>query len=270
MHLPDGAVSPGCAAVAACVAGSIAVPALLFARKCAPRHPWRLAMASALVFAAQGLNVQILPGVSAHVIGAFLLAWSFGAVWGSITMSAIVALQAIVFGDGGAMALGVNVINMAVVPCLVVYPLWKRRGCGTRAGAMAGAWVSVMAAALAASLALLSNPANRVSLFGQMLSMHALAGLLEAGAMLLVMVLAQEFRRTRLDPAPVLLATAILVAVAAMLFTSTSPDALSAMLGSGSEAGYSFAGTLAGLIALVACMRLFSIVLQPGELHDRQ
>jgi cobalt/nickel transport system permease protein len=73
----------------------------------------------ALVFAAQAVNVPILPGVSGHFVGGVLLAWLLGEGLGAWTMTVVLALQAIL-GDGGALAFGANVLNMALLPAAMV------------------------------------------------------------------------------------------------------------------------------------------------------
>jgi cobalt/nickel transport system permease protein len=69
-----------------------------------------------LVFAAQMLNVPVLASSSVHFVGGVLLAELLGPALGVLTMSAVLLLQAIILGDGGMAALGVNITNMALLP----------------------------------------------------------------------------------------------------------------------------------------------------------
>lgn len=78
----------------------------------------------AFVFAAQMINFAI-PGTgsSGHIGGGVLLAALLGPYAAFITMSAVLLIQALFFGDGGLLAYGCNLFNMGVLTCFVVYPL---------------------------------------------------------------------------------------------------------------------------------------------------
>ncbi len=106
----------------------------------------------AFVFAAQMINFPVGLGTSAHLVGGALLAYTLGAAPAALVMTAILAIQAFVFQDGGVLALGANVFNMAIAGVLAAYlpfQLWsaKRR----RVAIFAGAFLAVM---VSASLAL--------------------------------------------------------------------------------------------------------------------
>lgn len=78
----------------------------------------------AFVFAAQMINFTI-PGTgsSGHIIGGILLAALLGPWAAFITLSSVLIIQCLIFADGGLMALGCNLLNMAAVSCLLAYPL---------------------------------------------------------------------------------------------------------------------------------------------------
>lgn len=78
----------------------------------------------AFIFAAQMINFAI-PGTgsSGHIVGGILLAAILGPWAALITLSSVLVIQSLVFADGGFMALGCNILNMAVMSCLVAYPL---------------------------------------------------------------------------------------------------------------------------------------------------
>jgi cobalt/nickel transport system permease protein len=81
----------------------------------------------AFVFAAQMINFPIPLGTSAHLVGGALMTIVLGPAAASVVMTAILIIQAFVFQDGGIMALGANVINMALIGVLagyVPYRLW--------------------------------------------------------------------------------------------------------------------------------------------------
>lgn len=78
----------------------------------------------AFVFAAQMVNFTI-PGTgsSGHIGGGMLLAAILGGPSAMLAISAVLIIQALFFADGGILALGCNIFNMGVIPCLIVYPL---------------------------------------------------------------------------------------------------------------------------------------------------
>lgn len=87
----------------------------------------RMGVMGAFVFAAQMINFSI-PGTgsSGHLVGGILLSAVLGPWAALITLSSVLLLQCLVFADGGFMALGCNILNMAVLSCLVAYPLLFR------------------------------------------------------------------------------------------------------------------------------------------------
>jgi cobalt/nickel transport system permease protein len=81
----------------------------------------------AFVFAAQMVNFQLplMPGTSGHMVGAVLLAIILGPYAGTIAISSVVIVQCLIFQDGGLLALGCNIINMALVPSFVGYWIYR-------------------------------------------------------------------------------------------------------------------------------------------------
>ena len=86
----------------------------------------------AFVFAAQMVNFQLpaMPGTSGHMVGAVLLAIILGPHLGAIAISSVVIIQCLIFQDGGLLALGCNIINMALVPSYLGYFLYKTATAG--------------------------------------------------------------------------------------------------------------------------------------------
>src|SRR5260370_29550528 len=112
-----------------------------------------LGVMGAFVFAAQMINFPVGLGTSAHLVGGALLAYTLGAAPAALVMTAIIAIQAFVFQDGGVLALGANVFNMAIAGVLAGYlpfQLWGR-GQWRKQAIFAGAFLSVL---VSASLAL--------------------------------------------------------------------------------------------------------------------
>lgn len=126
MHMSDALLSPAvaltmCAAAGGAVAYSAAkLKKNEFSEKKLPLT----AIAGAFVFAAQMINFTI-PGTgsSGHIGGGILLAALVGGDAALLAVTAVLVIQALFFADGGLLALGCNIFNMGVIPCLVVYPL---------------------------------------------------------------------------------------------------------------------------------------------------
>lgn len=78
----------------------------------------------AFVFAAQMINFAI-PGTgsSGHIVGGILLSAILGPWAALLTLSSVLILQCLLFADGGFLALGCNILNMAALSCLAAYPL---------------------------------------------------------------------------------------------------------------------------------------------------
>lgn len=116
-----------------------------------------MAVLTAMFFAAQMMNYPIIGGTTAHVLGGPILAITLGPYGGLISMTIILLIQALFFGDGGLTTLGANVWNMGVVATFLPYIVWllfpkNRRG--MIAGAFLGAFVGNVAAAISAGLEL--------------------------------------------------------------------------------------------------------------------
>ena len=81
----------------------------------------------AFVFAAQMINFTI-PGTgsSGHLCGSMLLSAILGPFAGFLTMIGILLIQCLLFADGGLLALGCNVWNMAFYGCFIGgFLIWK-------------------------------------------------------------------------------------------------------------------------------------------------
>ena len=83
-----------------------------------------MGIAGALVFAGQMINFTI-PGTgsSGHIGGGILLSGLLGGIPAFLSIAAVLIIQCLFFADGGLLALGCNIFNLGVIPCLIVYPL---------------------------------------------------------------------------------------------------------------------------------------------------
>ncbi|MBM3811641.1 MAG: cobalamin biosynthesis protein CbiM [Acidimicrobiia bacterium] len=150
MHIPDGFLAtPVWAAL-----DLAAIPAVgLIARRSQAgledaRAPL-LGVMGAFVFAAQMINFPVGVGTSGHLVGGTLLACTLGPSAAVVVMTAILAVQALVFQDGGLLALGANVMNMAVAGVLAGYLPFHYWGQGPwrRAAIFLGGVLSVLVSA---------------------------------------------------------------------------------------------------------------------------
>jgi len=77
----------------------------------------------AFTFAAQMINFTIPgTGASGHLTGGLLLSVLLGPHLAFLTMMSLLLIQALFFADGGLIAYGVNVFNMGVLSCYLIYP----------------------------------------------------------------------------------------------------------------------------------------------------
>ena len=126
MHMVDALLSPavGLAASAVSVAAIgysvVKVKKDEFSEKKIPV----MGIAGALVFAAQMIDFTIpATGSSGHIGGGILLAGLLGGIPAFLSITAVIIIQCLFFADGGLLALGANIINLGVIPCLIIYPL---------------------------------------------------------------------------------------------------------------------------------------------------
>ena len=126
MHMADALLSPAvgttmCVVSAAAIAYSVAK--IKKDDLCEKKIPI-MGVMGAFVFAAQMINFTI-PGTgsSGHIGGGILLAAIIGGFPALLAISAVLIIQCLFFADGGLLALGCNIFNMGVIPCLLMYPL---------------------------------------------------------------------------------------------------------------------------------------------------
>jgi cobalt/nickel transport system permease protein len=72
-------------------------------------------LVSSFIFAVQMLNFPVASGTSGHLLGGVLAAVLVGPSVGAVCVGVVLLVQALLFADGGLSALGLNVINMALV-----------------------------------------------------------------------------------------------------------------------------------------------------------
>jgi cobalt/nickel transport system permease protein len=169
-----------------------------------------LGVTAAFVFAAQMLNFPVVGGTSGHLVGGVLAAVLLGPSPAIVVMTAVLVLQCLVFGDGGILALGANVLNMGVVHPLVGFAVYRalvgsprrgRWGDARRIGSVAFAgWMATgVAAAVCAGELALSRVVAPVIALSSMVGVHMAIGVGEAVITALVVATLMRLRPDLLD-----------------------------------------------------------------------
>ena len=140
---------------------------------------------AAFIFAAQMLNFPVAGGTSGHFLGGALAAIVLGPWAGILVMTAVIALQALLFQDGGLLVMGANIFNMGLLTAMIGFGLYRSvigRNKGTRLTvAGVAAWLAVVASALVTALQLWLSGTSRLEIVvPAMLGVHVLIGIGEA------------------------------------------------------------------------------------------
>jgi len=165
MHIPDNYLSPAtCAAIAAAMIPVWTIAGRRVMKDVPKAGVPLLGIGAAFSFLVMMLNVPLPGGTSGHAVGGALLAVALGPWAACISLSIALLLQALMFGDGGILAFGVNAFNMAfVIPFLgyFVYRIIADRSASERGrivGIVAGSYLSFNAAALCVAIELGIQP----------------------------------------------------------------------------------------------------------------
>lgn len=255
MHIPDGMLStPVAAASALTGAGAVGYAVRWVRKNLSERSTVLVSVMAALVFALQMLNFPIAPGISGHFAGGAAVAMLLGPWAAVVVMTTVLIVQAFVFADGGVLALGANVVNLALIGPLAGHLIWRlARGfaSGSRArmatASFASAWVAVVSASLAVGFEVWLS--GRVSLLPALLALggsHALVGIGEgvitAGLVTFIAgvrpdLLSEEAAAPSSAIASVAVGAFAVVAVGVSWLASAYPDALESV-----AAGAGFGG----------------------------
>jgi cobalt/nickel transport system permease protein len=185
MHIPEGMLSIPVTGLAGLVSIATVAYAVSWVRQhLDDRKVVLMAVLGALIFALQMLNFPIQAGTSGHFAGGALAGILLGPWPAVLVMTAVLGVQAFLFGDGGVIALGANILNLGILAPLVGYLVyqaatrWRDTRGGRMGGAFLGAWLSSLLAALAVAGELgLSGTAHLGIALLAMGSTHALIGI---------------------------------------------------------------------------------------------
>jgi cobalt/nickel transport system permease protein len=122
VHIPDGFINAGTSAAAGvAAAGGIGVCLRRTAETLEEKQAPMAGLVAAFIFAVQMLNFPVAAGTSGHLLGGALAAVLVGPWAGAICVAVVLVIQALLFADGGLTALGLNVLNMALLTSFAGY-----------------------------------------------------------------------------------------------------------------------------------------------------
>jgi cobalt/nickel transport system permease protein len=174
-----------------------------------------MGLLTALFFAAMMMNYPVIGGTTAHLLGGPSIGLILGPFAGCISITIILVLQALLFGDGGLTTLGANVLNMGVigvfVPCalfLIMNKLFKGTGKKLFVMIFISAFVSDVLAAISAGIELgLSTPTFQYGLSIAVPAMainHSIIGVAEGIVTVVLIGTLLKLRPDVLEKSPIL------------------------------------------------------------------
>ncbi len=256
MHISNGIINGPVSLVYAALAVILLAVCLQRSRQdLSDRLAPMAGLVAAFIFAAQMLNFPVLSGVSGHLLGGALAATLVGPWVGALCVAVVLIVQSLVFADGGVLALGLNISNMALlgtaVGYLVVIGLMKllpRTAFGVGAAVFIASVVSVLLASQGFVLQYMLGGSVPLTLSygeiaGVLAGVHVLIGIGEGLIAALAVIAVAKVRpdlvyalrgqrletEVRRSPKPVIIAgllTALVLAGGISYFASGSPDGL--------------------------------------------
>lgn len=155
MHIPDNYLSPStCAAFGATMLPIWKRASLKIKKEITRQKMPLLGVAAAFSFLIMMFNIPLPGGTTGHAIGGSIVAILLGPYSAVFAVTIALAIQALFFGDGGILALGVNCFNMAFIMPFTAFYLFKlsrklfKSEKGEYIGAFIGGYISVNIAAL--------------------------------------------------------------------------------------------------------------------------
>jgi cobalt/nickel transport system permease protein len=143
---------------------------------------------AAFIFAAQMFNFQVAGGTSGHLLGGVLVAVLLGPWVGTLVMACVIAVQGLMFSDGGLVVMGANIFNMGIIGTLGGWAIYRalagllggeERGRLPAAGI--AAWCSVVLASISMALMLAVSGTSPLEVaLPAMVGVHVLIGIGEA------------------------------------------------------------------------------------------
>jgi len=227
MHMADALLSPAVAGTMYACSTAVAAYSVTKIRKedDQTKIP-TMGIMGAFVFAAQMINFTI-PGTgsSGHLCGGMLLSAMLGAPAGFLTMIGILLIQCLMFADGGLMALGANVWNMAFYGCfigaMVIWRLVMKNGASKKkimVASIIGCVVTLQLGAFSVTLETLASGITELpftAFVSVMQPIHLCIGLVD-----------KKEKMPYKKVLAILLAMAVIIAGGLSLVASSLPDGL--------------------------------------------
>ncbi len=204
MHISDGLIANPSGITVAIVMWIVSISILIWSWRKAKSIYSRgitalLAISSAFVFAAQMINFPIVFGTSGHLVGGTFLVVLLGPYAAILSMSLVLTMQAVFFADGGIVAFGMNLFNMAIIGGLSYFfiKLLTRKISSQKwftVSVFIASWTSVMIGALVASFEVAPAFTGGVAVtLPSMLAFHAIIGLGEGAITTVLITSIQRF-----------------------------------------------------------------------------
>lgn len=239
MHIPDGFLSIALAVFLWIVSIAVVAFALrIVGKDLGERQVPEMGVLAAVIFAGQMLNFPVAGGTSGHLIGAALATILLGPWASIIILTCVVSIQALIFQDGGLLALGGNIFFMGIVATMVTYFMYQSvqriangKTWGFFVGGFLGAWLSVLVASIGVALALgLSGTSPLAVALPTMAGIHVFIGigegLITAGALAFLFATRRDLITTQ-DKKPISRTVWIVGLVIALGLAILSPIASS-------------------------------------------
>jgi cobalt/nickel transport system permease protein len=158
MHIPDGYLSPATVVASYTLALPLWVYGFKKLKETLNEETLPLIGGlSALSFIIMMFNIPIPGGTSGHAVGAALIAILFNPWIGFISVSLVLLIQSLIFGDGGISALAVNSLGMAFIGSFVGYYVFKFLE-GKKFAPFIAGWSGIIASSLFIAIALGIQP----------------------------------------------------------------------------------------------------------------
>ena len=126
MHIPDGFLSLIVSIICWAITASVVGAAISKTNKALGEKQIPLmGVMAAFIFAAQMINFPVAGGTSGHLLGGALAAIVLGPWAGMLVMTSVIAVQALLFQDGGLVVMGANILNMGLATAAVGYGLYR-------------------------------------------------------------------------------------------------------------------------------------------------
>lgn len=190
LHIPDGYLNLPLSLITwTCSIGLIALALKRVQATYQERAVPFMGVCAAFIFAAQMINFPIPGGTSGHLLGGTLTAALLGPWAGSLVMAVVFIVQAVVFQDGGIVALGANIFNMGLIGTFggyylfrgIRYAFGRDKLLGMATGAAISSWMSVVVAAIVCAVQLaVSGTVPLMVALTAMVAWHILIGIGEA------------------------------------------------------------------------------------------